>query len=402
MRTDFSHGRLGAIVLSVGVALASLLATTQSHPVLAAAATPSAGSPDYQQIIQSEAQYVASAQIHTCQGTPAYAAITLNAMTQSNATSLYISPYRANYGARALIAAGGSYLPLAKDWLSWYMNHANWPDYDGLNGTVYDYTANTTTCTLSVVTQNGHPFYDSTDAYAATWLSAMKAYAVADTGDWPWFRSIDVSQRLGQEAQVAVSTLMPNGLTWATADYHGQYLMDNTEVYQGLKDYVWLLENVFDNAAAASYWQNYVTTIANGIQNSMFADVDQAPGATPMYGWASHVTQTSWSVCYPDAAAQLWTVWTQVGPTSQQQATWAAYKMADSGWTATTPDYPDISCPLHDTEAPAAYAAATVGDRGGVDTWLESSEGNWAGHPYPWTVSDSGFRAMAAQRASTL
>jgi hypothetical protein len=269
---------------------------------------------------------------------------------------------------------------------------------------VYDYTADTNTCTLSVVTQDGHPFYDSTDAYAATWLSAMKAYAMADPGDSAWLRSTEVSRRLHQEAQAAVSTMRPNGLTQAKPDYNAQYLMDNAEVYQGLKDYVWLLKNVLDSVGAANYWQSRVTAIANALEKSTFTDVVQSPGATPMYGWAAGATRPSWSTCYPDATAQLWTVWAQLGPMSRRKATWGAYKAAYKGWTITTPGYPDISCPRHDTEAAAAYAAAMVGNKADVDTWLARSHVNWVrrGRPYPWMVSDSGFRAMAAQKASTL
>ncbi|PYS17665.1 MAG: hypothetical protein DMG17_08790, partial [Acidobacteria bacterium] len=63
-----------------------------------------------------------------------------------------------------------------------------------------------------------------------------------------------------------------------------------------------------------------------------------------------------------------------------------------------------ISCPLHYTEAPTAYAAAQVGDKQSVDLWLMNSQINWInpGRPYPWTVADSGFRALAAQKAATL
>ncbi len=73
-------------------------------------------------------------------------------------------------------------------------------------------------------------------------------------------------------------------------------------------------------------------------------------------------------------------------------------------WASTTPAYPDISCPLHYTEAPTAYAAAQVGDKQSVDLWLMNSQINWVnpGRPYPWTVADSGFSALAAQKAATL
>jgi hypothetical protein len=48
----------------------------------------------------------------------------------------------------------------------------------------------------------------------------------------------------------------------------------------------------------------------------------------------------------------------------------------------------------HDPNA-AAYAAARSGDKGGLDAYLTRSATGWAGGPPPWTVDDSGFRAMA-------
>ena len=382
----------------VSVTIAASIAGPLVVPSLGASA---ATAFDPTGIVASEAAYVASAQITQCPGTPLQGAITLNALSQSDPTALAIEPYQANYGVQALIAAGGADLALAKDWLGWYVAHANWPDYNGLYGTVYDYTANVETCTMTAVTEDGHPRYDSTDAYAGTWLSAIKAYARADTADWGWIRSPYIADWLNQEAHMSVATLQGNGLTGARPDYPAEYLMDNAQVLQGLRDYEWIIENVLGSPRKAVYWQGVISRISTGITQALFRPVGQIAGAAPQYGSATDQLSPSWSECYPSATAQLWTVLDGVGPLARQAATWAQYKASYPGWLDTTPSYPDISCPLHDTESAAAYAAALAGDSTSALDWLASSDATWvaAGRPYPWTVQDSGLRALTAEAA---
>src|SRR5437867_887555 len=67
--------------------------------------------PNYPQIIADEAYFVSLSQVETCTGTSVRGAIALNPVSQ-NPGSLYINPYRANYGARALVAAGSRYFPM--------------------------------------------------------------------------------------------------------------------------------------------------------------------------------------------------------------------------------------------------------------------------------------------------
>ena len=366
-------------------------------------AAPAQAGPNYAQIIADEAYFVSLSQVEPCTGTSVRGAIALNPVSQ-NPGSVYINPYRANYGARALVAAGSHYFPMVKDWLIWYLNHVNWPDYNGVYGTVYDYSANATACTEQPKVQPGdtHPYYDSTDAYAATWLSAMRAYAQANPADWAWFQSPNVVYWMDQEAHVSIYTLQPNGLTWAKPDYPSQYLMDNIEVLQGLNDYIWIAQNVLNDQGKVNYWTSYANTLSQGIQTYLWDDVNQ--GSNKLYAWASDQLNPSWLYCYPDGIAQLWPTWARYGPSSRRSATWRGYKSRFPSWASTTPAYPDISCPLHYTEAPTAYAAAQVGDKQSVDLWLMNSQINWInpGRPYPWTVADSGFRALAAQKAATL
>src|SRR5438309_8811545 len=103
----------------------------------------------------------------------------------------------------------------------------------GLACTIYDFK-------VSGSTETPTNDADSTDSYAATFLSL--AWAYWKTGD-PNARAYiqTLKYPLDCIGGVIVQTKQPNGLTWAKPDYQIQYLMDNCEVYRGLRD----LANIF-------------------------------------------------------------------------------------------------------------------------------------------------------------
>jgi len=79
------------------VALCAILLCAGGLVSLAAA--PAQAGPNYAQIIADEAYFVSLSQVEPCTGTSVRGAIALNPVSQ-NPGSLYINPYRANYGAR--------------------------------------------------------------------------------------------------------------------------------------------------------------------------------------------------------------------------------------------------------------------------------------------------------------
>lgn len=134
-----------------------------------------------------------------------------------------VIPYFSNFAALGLVTAFQNtrdhlYLEAAQQWAGWYAAHQN-PD-----GTVYDYTG-----TSGAWKPTGD--YDSTDSYAATYLSLLLAvYRAAP--DTKWLQS----KRASIEKAVAAIklTLQPNGLTLAKPTYPVMYTMDNVETAQGL------------------------------------------------------------------------------------------------------------------------------------------------------------------------
>jgi len=358
----------------------------------------SGSSIDYRRIVLDEAYWVSTAQL-TCHGDGS------GALAESKVIGpgkVSIHPYEANLGARAMVAAGPRYLPMVKRYIQWYLSHLNRPDRYGVYGTVYDYDYDPVTCvgTYQPDPRTGEaPKYDSTDAYAGTFLSLVRAYAQANPADRSFLRFPQTTADLQRIADVITTAGRPSGLTDATPSYPAQYLLDNVEAEGGLQDYAWFVANVLGNHAAALRPASQATRIGDAIETQLW----QASHTPGMYGWAADQLSPSWATWYPDAIAQLWPVWDLLGPPARRSAAWRQFTSRWPTWVNSTPSFRS-SGEAHDPNAYAAYAAARVGDRAALDDYLSRSQLNWIdrGRPAPWTVADSGFRALAAVTGASL
>jgi hypothetical protein len=129
-------------------------------------------------------------------------------------------PYYSNLAAIGVVRTGNPvYYAKVKAWMQWYVAHLNYPDKWGLSCTVYDYS-------VSGTTETPTNDADSTDSYAATFVSL--AWAYWQTGDATAQNYIKtLKYQLDCIGGVMVQTQQRNGLTWAKPNYQVQYLMDN-------------------------------------------------------------------------------------------------------------------------------------------------------------------------------
>lgn len=370
--------------------------------IVASSGVPAAESavpaPDYQKIIEDEAYWVSTAQLH-CTG-DGHGAIAEARIAGPAPVSIH--PYEANLGARAMLAAGPRYFPMVRSYLDWYRGHLNRPDASGVRGTVYDYDVDPTTCTSTFQPHpvtGAVPKYDSTDAYAGTFLSLVAEYARVNPGDRSHLRAPGVRRDLDLVADVVEATTGPNGLSAATPSYPAQYLLDNVEASLGLRDYSWLLSHVLGDAAGAARYGAQADRMDDAIETHLW-EASRVPG---MYGWAADELTPSWGTWYPDSVAQVWPIWGRVGPAQRRSAAWTEFTARWPQWWRSTPLFGSVSVE-HDPNPAVAYAAARIGDREALDAYLHSSQVHWidTGRPPPWTVDDSGFRALAAQAGISL
>jgi hypothetical protein len=209
-----------------------------------------------------------------------------------------INPYLGNYAAIGLAEAyrvthTNADLTAATSWLSWYAAHE-----DG-SGFVTDYTVSAT----GVETSTGD--MDSTDAYAGTFLLAVRAASRAGANIKPFAAGI-------RGAVSAIeATQDTDGLTWAKPTWQVKYLMDESEVYAGLRAAVDLGSTLGDRTL-----RSRATADANAVAAGVSGLWDAPTGA---YDWARDgggQVSTNWANLYSDSMEQAWASTFGVAPAS--------------------------------------------------------------------------------------
>ncbi|HEV2676975.1 MAG TPA: hypothetical protein VGV37_20775 [Aliidongia sp.] len=315
-----------------------------------------------------------------------------------------VDAYRGNFAAIGLLAAGPAYYSNVERWATWYINHINWPDNLNQYATIYWYDVDANFCTEapSTVTKGlTKPGYDAQDSWAATYLTLMAAWAKADPVNATAF--IDRwAYQLDAIANAAYAMRQPaSGLTGAKVNWLAQYLMDNSEVVEGLNSYVWVATNVLRDPNKVNYW----TPRAQGINTAIQTGLWQQCGAQT-YCDAYGDTPLPWASCYPaqptngsyeyfwdnglTGEAQVWPALSRVAPDNAVAAfqkldqycpTWKT----EAGLPSTQSGYPLL------TDSGIGLAAAIAGNTGEATTWLSQAAARWmVDHPWPWTVFDAG------------
>lgn len=391
-----------------GLLRAALTATiTAATTLLTVTAPAHAGGVDYAAAASDEAYWISLAQVPDGHGSMSGAiAMTVPAGGITNTTDSLVRPYLANLAVPGLIAGGPRYLPMAKAYLNWYLHHLQWPDQFGVHGTVCDYRINVVTGVESYADPYGNIsdtcYYDSSDAYAGTFLMAMKAYAQANPADYAWVASWQYE--LESISSVIQATRQSDGLTWAKPNWPVKYLMDNVEAEQGLEAMSWLDRNVIGDASKADYAAGEANIMATGIQSHLYLpsvgmyanDADAAAACT------AGGTCPDWNTWYPNgednstAVGQAWPLWAKLGPVTQQQELWSQFTEHWPKWTSACEPPTDTATPCTGTPwAALAYAAAVQGDTTDAATYVDNARAVWSGRPWPWTVADSGWLALA-------
>jgi hypothetical protein len=283
-------------------------------------------------------------------------------------STLRINPYYSNLAAIGLVK-DHTRLTQVEGWMRWYIGHLNRTDRWGLGGTMYDY---------NIV--NGQEVSagdaDSTDSYAATFLSLAYAYyATGNPAAQSYVRSI--AGQINTIAQVLAKTQQSDGLTWAKPNYQIKYLMDNAEVFRGLADAATLFGSIGDTAK-----RNYYSSLATKCQNGVWG-MWLGGGKWAVYkDGIGRLIAPSMGRWYPDATSQMFPVLYGVVSGSDGRA-----QQAYASLNATWPGWPQLS---YNRQDPFPWvmivdAAALVGDKARVTTWANSARAKWVNKGFPWT-----------------
>mgnify|MGYP000853090762 CR=1 FL=1 len=283
-----------------------------------------------------------------------------------------INPYFNNIALWGIVD-NPAYSPTVKKWILWYVKHLNKPDRFGVTGSIYDYQVKSSSEIVSAQD------YDSSDSYGATFLSLVKRYY--QTSQDKIFL-LELEPELNLVVQAIYSTLDPkDGLTYAKINYRIKYLMDNLEVFAGLKDWAYLLENVYNQPDKAEK----ISVDAELIYRSL-----QGMWLGKCFAFAKDETgklfPTNTGKFYPDMTAQLMAIAFNLTSKEQAELIWSDFNNRFPKWTRL--GHPD-SFPW----SLMVYAGAKVGDWEKVLAYLNSIEFTYGSmdYPWPWHSSEAGW-----------
>lgn len=230
--------------------------------------------------------------------------------------------------------------------------------------------ANTSSFTLALS--------DSDDSYAATLLSLAVRYLRASQ-NWAWWDRNKARLKDMAYRNIAMS-VKPNGMTSVFQSPRNQtnnagYLMDNAEVYRGLRDFAALLRERGD-AADATYYDRFATSIGAAMGGLFSA-------STSAFRMADLSTRTETSF-YPGTTCQVFPqVFGVTELSGYYDLAWNFFSVNTPGWeTGKLDPYP---------WAVLGLAAAKRGQTALANAQLASIEKTFVANRALITINELGF-----------
>lgn len=343
----------------------------------------------YRYIVEGETAWLASLQLEN-------GAIP---MTYMDNGILTVNPYFADFAALALLGGGEAYHDAVKAYILWHFQHLNTAekDYNGLDGTIYDYTVRIENGRLAdeqvAMKSSGKPSYDSVDSYAATFLCVLAEY-YSQTGD-----KVLLQENAGdiQRIFTCLASLFDNGLTWSKPDYRIKYLMDNCEVYEGLAAAERLFGEALDAPELAGSAAALKEQLAQALEESMWREEGFYEAAVGEDGFSSYAF--TWDSFYPCATAQLMVISCGLAEPDHPRAIQiynsfnAHYSTGEKKHT-----WEELSIPDNFFWGSIVCAAACMEDDYRVETYMQTYQKAMRTHAYPLYNADAARVCLAAEK----
>lgn len=363
----------------------------------------------YEDFIKNESAWIRSLQITSGSGTgeDAVGAIPMAAEGRNAGRMM---PYFTEIAVMALLDIGGpENIKAAKgyiDWHFWNMNDGSSDYILDIDGTVYDYKITATYgenggIATSQELSNVPGDYDSSDSYAALLFSSLNKYYEL-TGDTQYLK--DNFDNINRVLNALYATMNEFDLTWAKANYHAAYMMDNAEVLEGLR-------NAIDIYAAL---EQALTGADQTLARENLAEVTQSykdvKAAIEEHLWDAEnqdylpymdAGKVTWSTFYADATCQAFAITTGAAGDypGRAQALWETFNSYYSG-ESTQYHWENIDIPDYYIWGSLSYAASLTGDYERVNTYVETYiklfELNDQQHADPLYIGDAGQTLRAA------
>ncbi len=377
--------------MSIWFAVMSMLGIPFTSPDLEKAEPNSAVATEenialFKEIYETETEWLASLQLEN-------GAIP---MTYAKDGQLTMNPYFADFSALALLDNAKKYADNVVKYMDWHFEHLNTAeeDFNGLDGTIYDYVITMKDGKIEsevVSVPDNADSYDTTDSYAATFLTVVYKY-FRKTGDSSYL--VTHAKDLERITNVIFSNLQ-DGLTYAKPNHRVKYLMDNCEVYEGAIAATRIFEEiVLSGRNEYSHMHNdcneLISTIKENINNKLWNYVGgyYKPGITAYVSVPTKVF--SWNIYYPQATSQLFPIICGVIDPDTERAQHLYGKFCE------TYEWKKFNYPDDFYWGANVYAAAVMNDLDRVVTYMTEYSSLIDEHKWPLYNADSARVSMAA------
>lgn len=385
--------KIAAFFMALQLALMALLGIPFNAPDLEPLGPVEAAATEeqlqlFKQIFESETKWLSTLQLEN-------GAIP---MTYSANGNLTMNPYFADFAALALLDDAEKYADNVKAYMDWHFNHLNTAkeDFNGLDGTIYDYIITMKDGKIEsevVSTPENADSYDTTDSYAATFLTVLDKY-LSKTGDSAYI--IDNAEDIKRITNVMFATLQ-NGLTYAKHNHRVKYLMDNCEVYEGASAATNLFEEIVKGGKTEYIdmrddCEKLISTVKESINRKLWNFVGgyYSPGITAYVRIPTKIF--SWNIYYPQATSQLFPIICGVIEPDTERARSLYEKFSEAyHWEAF--EYPDAFY-----WGANVQAAAIMNDVESVAEYMGNYLPLTEKHSWPLYNMDSARVAMAAYK----
>ncbi len=317
-------------------------------------------------------------------------------MTYSANGELRMNPYFADFAALALLDKAEEYADNVKAYMNWHFGHLNTAeeDFNGLDGTIYDYVITMKDGQIvneAVSRPENADSYDTTDSYAATFLTVVYKY-FCKTGDSDYL--VTHAKELKRIADVIFSNFQ-DGLTYAKPNHRVKYLMDNCEVYEGVIAATGIFKEIVlcgktEYTSVRDDCGELISVIKDNINNRLWNYMGgyYKPGITAYVDVPTKVF--SWNLYYPQATSQLFPIICGVIEPDTIRAQNLYGKFCESyEWESF--DYPDDFY-----WGANVYAAAIMNDVERVTAYMTNYAELMDNHAWPLYNADAARTAMAA------
>ena len=304
-----------------------------------------------------------------------------------------INPYFGSYAAIAILRNDhkNESQEVAENFIEWYFSHMNMEkDIKGSVGTIYDYKVIVEDG--EIVEETSNDAYDSADSYAAMFFVLLCEYYEKYSDD-----EIIVREKVRVDMLAELLISLSSGYYTESKNESGvKYLMNNMEVYEGLKAAYRLYEFLWEDDPYYNKLGELIEGFENNFEEDWVGDGYYYPVLNgeneSFYGEQMHMNKL-----YEYALPQLFPVMFGI-VSDDDRLSKEVYTAFCEEWDWVNMDFGNQS-EANSTWSLISYAASCMGDFERLNEYLKGYENVTKDRTYPFYSGDGAFVVLACEEA---